>query len=206
MNAIGLVDASGNNYYMQVGMIDLGGLSTGGGGDKYVVVLSDVVKDTSNGTKYIVTAWDGTDKITITTDDSSVKNLGGGDVITYSGDINNADVDVKSVQNCYVVSYDSGSGDISLVNSAKGAITSSYNTDKIKKDTTILYVDSDDGSGVASGEIERAFYYDKDFWTGGAIGSGTLTEDDAPNVTCFFDDTDYITLVVVDINRNITEW
>ena len=75
-----------------------------------------------------------------------------------------------------------------------------------EKDTVVLYIKSDDGVGVESGEIELAYYYDSDFWSEGKIGSGTLTEDDAPNVTAYFDDDDYITVLVVDVNRNITEW
>ena len=33
-----------------------------------------------------------------------------------------------------------------------------------------------------------------------------LTEDNAPNVKAYFDDDDQITLLVVDINNNITQW
>ena len=33
-----------------------------------------------------------------------------------------------------------------------------------------------------------------------------LTEDNAPNVRAYFDDDDFITVIVVDQNRNITEW
>lgn len=69
-----------------------------------------------------------------------------------------------------------------------------------------MFVNSDDGAGVGSGDIELAYYYDDDFWSDGKVGSGTLSEDDAPNVRCYFDDDDYITVIVVDVNRNITEW
>ena len=36
--------------------------------------------------------------------------------------------------------------------------------------------------------------------------SSNLSEDNAPNVKAYFDDNDQITVLVVDVNRNITQW
>ena len=50
-------------------IIDLGKESTGGSSDNYAVVLKNVEKKTgtANGTVYIITAWNGTEQITVTT-------------------------------------------------------------------------------------------------------------------------------------------
>ena len=73
----------------------------------------------------------------------------------------------------------------------------------------VLYVNSDKGIGVKAGEfdIDLAYYFDDDFWTKDAQGNKlALTEDNAPNVRAYFDDDDFITVIVVDQNRNITQW
>ena len=137
-----------------------------------------------------------------------------GDIFSWTGSKEAADIDVPSSSatgDFYVGAYDEGSGDITLYKDAKpSGATVAGSGDKYnkvdEKDTVVLYVNSDDGAGVESGEIELAYYYDSDFWSEGKIGSGTLTEDNAPNVTAYFDDDDYITVLVVDVNRNITEW
>ena len=95
-NVAAVANKSGNSYYAQVAFIDLQQGTTGGSDDNYAVVMDDVVKDTNDGTKYIVTAWNGSENITIKTDDSTVKNLKSGALITYSGDLNDADVTVKA--------------------------------------------------------------------------------------------------------------
>ena len=172
--------------------------------------MKDVVKSTKNGTVYEITAWNGSENITVTTDDSAANNLSKGDIFSWSGSKDSADIDkLGSQDNYYVGAYDSGSGDITLYKDNKstpvGDGSDKYNVVD-SKDTVVMYVNSDDGTGVASGEIELAYYYDDDFWSDGKVGSGTLSEDDAPNVRCYFDDDDYITVIVVDVNRNITQW
>ena len=61
------------------------------------------------------------------------------------------------------------------------------------KDTVVFYVDSDAGKGVASGAIRLADIYD-----GGS--------DDNANVHVYAEDNDQITVLVVDVNNNITKW
>ena len=231
--AAAVANKSGNSYYAQVGFIDLGTQSTGGGSDKYAVVTDDVEKDTSSSTMYIIKAWTGTEEVTIKTDDSAVKNLSGGALISYSGDINNADVTVKTeAKNYYVSNYDSASGDISLLSGTltedtnvtgkyTGTLTSPGSSDKYSKvdskDTTIIFVNSDDSKGVSGLDytnIDLAYAFDSDFCsftctknTSDYSYTGTkLFEDATPNVKAFFDDDDQITVLVVDVNRNITQW
>ena len=214
LNMAAVADKDGSGYYAQAAFINLGEASTGGSSDNYAVVLGDVVKDTTNGTVYKITAWNGTEEIEITTDDSAAKNMNKGDIFSWTGSKEAADIDVPSSSatgDFYVGAYDEGSGDITLYKDAKpSGATVAGSGDKYnkvdEKDTVVLYVNSDDGAGVESGEIELAYYYDSDFWSEGKIGSGTLTEDNAPNVTAYFDDDDYITVLVVDVNRNITQW
>ena len=234
-SAIAVANKSGNSYYAQVAFIDLGGQSTGGSDDNYAVVMDDVVKDTTDGTKYIVTAWNGSENVTIKTDDSSVKNLKSGALITYSGDLNDADVDVKADRdhnNYFVSNYDAASGDITLLEGElnqdasdktkyTGTLTKKTEAGKEdrygkvdSKDTIVMFVNSDDSEGVTGLDytnIDLAYAFDSDFCTttddsyGNYIITG-LSEDAAPNVMAYFDDDDQITVLVVDVNRNITQW
>ena len=229
--AFAVANKSGNSYYAQVGFIDLGNGSTGGGTDKYAVVTDDVEKDTSSSTMYVIKAWTGSEEITIKTDDSAVKNLSGGALISYSGDVNNADVDVKAVStanNYYVANYDSTSGDISLLSGTltkdpsvagkyTGTLTAPGTTNKYSKvdskDTTIIFVNSDDSKGVSGLDytnIDLAYAFDSDFCSFSKSGNDYtitgLSEDASPNVKAFFDDDDQITVLVVDVNRNINQW
>ena len=227
-SAIAVANKSGNSYYAQVAFIDIGSDSTGGSDDNYAVITDDVVKDTTDGTKYVVSAWNGSENITIKTDDSAVRNLSGGALITYSGDLNDADVTVKTdAKNYYVANYDAASGDISLMegkdeknNEFFKAVTNADHPDRVgkvdSKDTVVLYVNSDDSEGVTEGNIDLAYVFDSDFCTAtkttttqGAYTKYTisgLSEDNAPNVKAYFDDNDQITVLVVDVNRNITQW
>ena len=222
--AAAVVNKSGNSYYAQAAYINLGTASTGGGSDNYAVVTGDVEKNTDNGTVYKIPAWNGTEAITVVTDDSAAKNLSKGDLFTYTGDVASADIDTKNAGNYYVADYDSASGDITLLQGKanknntlfKGLPTGDKYNKVDSKDTIVMYVNSDDGKGVASGEIELAYAFDSDFCTatkGAVDGDGytaytfaNLSEDNAPNVSAYFDDDDQITVLVVDVNRNITQW
>ena len=225
-----VANKSGNSYYAQAAYINIGKESTGGGNDNYAVVTGDVEKDTTNGTVYKIPAWNGTAAITVVTDDSAANSLEKGELFTYTGDVANADIDKKSADNYYVSNYDEGSGDITLLyKGADNKFFSLKSGDKYNKvdskDTIVMYVNSDDGVGVASGSIDLAYLFDSDFCTltKGAIGTETqtksaltdnyttytssdLSEDNAPNVKAYFDDDDQITVLVVDVNRNITQW
>ena len=212
-NMMAVADKSGSGYYAQAAFIDLGTASTGGSSDNYAVVTKDVSKSTKNGTVYEITAWNGSETITVVTDDSAANNLSKGDIFSWSGSKDDADIDRLSSQaNYYVGAYDEGSGDITLFKDNKSTPVKIDGLDEDgyskvdSKNTVVMFVNSDDGAGVGSGDIELAYYYDDDFWSDGKVGSGTLSEDDAPNVRCYFDDDDYITVIVVDVNRNITEW
>ena len=225
LNMAAVADKSGSGYYAQAAYINLGATSTGGSSDNYAVVLDDVVKDTSNGTVYKIKAWSAQGDVTIITDDGAAKGLSKGDLFTWTGSTDDADIDTCGAQgNFYVTAYDEGSGDISLVaedktTSAKNWFISKYVGEDKKydkpldddgysvvdsSDSVVLFVNSDDGMGVESGEIELAYWFDDDFYT--KADRSDLTEDDAPNVHCYFDDDDYITVIVVDVNRNYTEW
>ena len=231
-NVAAVANKSGNSYYAQVAFIDLQQGTTGGSDDNYAVVMDDVVKDTNDGTKYIVTAWNGSENITIKTDDSTVKNLKSGALITYSGDLNDADVTVKADRddnNYFVSNYDAASGDINLMSGTltadasvagkyTGALTSAGSTKKFakvdSKDTIVMFVNSDDSEGVTGLDytnINLAYAFDSDFCTTTDDGHGNytitgLSEDAKPNVKAYFDDDDQITVLVVDVNRNITQW
>ena len=230
--ASAVVNKSGNSYYAQAAYINLGNASTSGGADNYAVVTGDVIKNTESSTVYEIPAWNGKEAITVKTDDSSAKNLSKGDLFTYTGDVASADIDAKNANEYYVANYDSASGDITLL--AKGSDNKFYSLkdgDKYNKvdskDTVVIYVNSDDSEGVADGTITLQYLFDSDFCkvTAGATGTETnpgsntalsgkytvytstnLSEDNAPNVKAYFDDDDQITVLVVDVNRNITQW
>ena len=234
-NVAAVANKSGNSYYAQVAFIDLQQGSTGGSDDNYAVVLDDVVKDTTDGTKYVVSAWNGTKTVTIKTTDSTVRNLESGALITYSGDLTDADVSVKAARNAsnyFVSNYDSASGDISLMSGelSKGAKDGVYTgtmtyagSDKghskiDSKDTVVLFVNSDDSEGVsgmtyADIQLSRAFDDDYCDFTN-TLSSGTYSysctgldaDNTKPNVKAYFNDDDQITVLVVDVNNNIMQW
>ena len=228
-----VADKSGNSYYAQAAYISLGDLKSGGNSDKtYAVATSDSGKDTTNGTVYTVTGWNGTEEITFKSEDS-FGTLKAGDVFEYSALGNDLyDIDKVNAGEYYVNSYDEGTGDIELYNVATTGLPGTLQTDtptlnKTKvdsKDTTVIYVNSDDSKGAAATEIKAAYIFDADSWSNGKLptlakmqltngkvvdqddATNFLTEDNAPNVKAYFDDDDQITLLVVDINNNITEW
>ena len=110
-----VANKSGNGYYAQAAFIDLGTDSTGGSSDNYAVVLKNVEKKTgtANGTVYIITAWNGTEQITVTTDDSKAADMSKGDIFSYSatGDTL-ADIEYSENKQAdyYVTAYDDASG------------------------------------------------------------------------------------------------
>ena len=227
-----VADKSGNSYYAQAAYINLGALKSGGNSDKtYAVATSDSGKDTSNGTVYTVTGWNGTEELTFKAEDS-FGTLKAGDVFEYSALGNDLyDIDKVNAGEYYVNSYDEGTGDIELYDVVSGkpgtlqADTVTLNKTKVdSKDTTVIFVNSDDGKGAAATEIKAAYIFDADSWSNGKLptlanmqltngkvvdstdATNFLTEDNAPNVKAYFDDDDQITLLVVDINNNITQW
>ena len=239
LSATAVANKSGNGYYAQAAFIDLGTDST----DNYAVVLKNVEKKTgtANGTVYIITAWNGTEQITVTTDDSKAADMSKGDIFSYSatGDTL-ADIEYSENKQAdyYVTAYDDASGDISLYNldkDAKWVAAGGTDADKDaytvvdSKNTVILFVDSDAGkgeTGYTMADIDLARTFDSDFWSKGKLPAindiqisgkdavdakdkdNTLTEDAVPNVRVFVDSAsdDQITVIVVDVQHDITAW
>ena len=238
-----VANKSGNSYYAQAAFIDLGKESTGGSSDNYAVVLKNVEKKTgtANGTVYVITAWNGTEQITVTTDDSKAADMSKGDIFSYSatGDTL-ADIEYSENKQAdyYVTAYDDASGDISLYSydkdtkwtaaGGKDAAKDAY-TVVDSKNTVIMFVDSDAGkgeTGYTMADIDLARTFDSDFWSKGKLPAindikisgkdavdakdkdNTLTEDAVPNVRVFVDSAsdDQITVIVVDVQHDITAW
>ena len=246
--AAAVADKSGNSYYAQAAFIDLGKDSTGGSSDNYAVVLKNVEKKTgtANGTVYIITAWNGTEQITVTTDDSKAADMSKGDIFSYSatGDtLSDIEYNENKQADYFVTAFDEGSGDISLYHlnqDIKGNFkswTAAGAPDNINKDaytvvdsknTVIMFVDSDAGkgeTGYTMSDIDLARAFDSDFWSEGKLptlsnlkingttaekdGTNYFMEDDAvPNVRVFVDSAsdDQITVIVVDVQHDITAW
>ena len=246
--AAAVADKSGNSYYAQAAFIDLGQDSTGGSSDNYAVVLKNVEKKTgtANGTVYIITAWNGTEQITVTTDDSKAADMSKGDIFSYSatGDtLSDIEYNENKQADYFVTAFDEGSGDISLYHlnqdtngnfkswTAAGApenINKDAYTVVDSKNTVIMFVDSDAGkgeTGYTMSDIDLARAFDSDFWSEGKLptlsnlkingttaekdGTNYFMEDDAvPNVRVFVDSAsdDQITVIVVDVQHDITAW
>ena len=219
LSATAVANKSGNGYYAQAAFIDLGTDSTGGSSDNYAVVLKNVEKKTgtANGTVYVITAWTGTEQITVTTDDSAANSLKKGEVFSYTatGDTL-ADIDTYSSdrqKDMFVKEYDKDSGDITLVynigtdtnpNFVNATNTDAWNTVD-SKDTVLMFVGSDDGEGLTGytmDNITLANVFDADKWSDGQShttftynatnkrfedGNAYLNEDFAPNVHVFVD-------------------
>ena len=137
--------------------------------------------------------------------------------------------------NYYVKSFDAASGDITLQTASESSGTYTM-TDIAKanldawsvvdsKDTVVLFVNSDNGSGetgYTTSDIELAYVCDADYWSAGTLptsftknaagklvnGTNVMSQDFAENVRVFVDNDndDQITVLVVDVNRNITQW
>ena len=197
--ALAVANKSSNTYSAQVAMIDFGTAKTGGSSDdNYLVALDDSYTSKIDGTTYtMVKAWNGSEEKVYKSEDSVT--LSAGDVFKYTEDGEDAISieELKSQKSAYVSAYDEGTGDITLMDSSKNEISSiaSVCYDKVdSKDTVVFYVNSDDGVGVANGEIRLADYYDDN------------QAEDHVNVRVYSEDDDQITVLVVDVNNNYTQW
>ena len=197
--ALAVANKSSNTYYAQVAMIDFGTAKTGGSSDdNYLVALDDSYTSKIDGTTYtMVKAWNGSEEKVYKSEDSVT--LSAGDVFKYTEDGEDAISieELKSQKSAYVSAYDEGTGDITLMDSNKNEISSTASVcyDKVdSKDTVVFYVNSDDGVGVANGEIRLADYYDDN------------QAEDHVNVRVYSEDDDQITVLVVDVNNNYTQW
>ena len=198
-DALAVANKSSNTYYAQVAMIDFGTAKTGGSSDdNYLVALDDSYTSKIDGTTYtMVKAWNGSEEKVYKSEDSVT--LSAGDVFKYTEDGEDAISieELKSQKSAYVSAYDEGTGDITLMDSSKNEISSTASVcyDKVdSKDTVVFYVNSDDGVGVANGEIRLADYYDDN------------QAEDHVNVRVYSEDDDQITVLVVDVNNNYTQW
>ena len=197
--ALAVANKSSNTYYAQVAMIDFGTAKTGvSSDDNYLVALDDSYTSKIDGTTYtMVKAWNGSEEKVYKSEDSVT--LSAGDVFKYTEDGEDAISieELKSQKSAYVSAYDEGTGDITLMDSSKNEISSTASVcyDKVdSKDTVVFYVNSDDGVGVANGEIRLADYYDDN------------QAEDHVNVRVYSEDDDQITVLVVDVNNNYTQW
>ena len=197
--ALAVANKSSNTYYAQIAMIDFGTAKTGGSSDdNYLVALDDSYTSKIDGTTYtMVKAWNGSEEKVYKSEDSVT--LSAGDVFKYTEDGEDAISieELKSQKSAYVSAYDEGTGDITLMDSSKNEISSTASVcyDKVdSKDTVVFYVNSDDGVGVANGEIRLADYYDDN------------QAEDHVNVRVYSEDDDQITVLVVDVNNNYTQW
>ncbi|WP_418998086.1 S-layer homology domain-containing protein [Agathobaculum sp.] len=197
--ALAVANKSSNTYYAQVAMIDFGTAKTGGSSDDhYLVALDDSYTSKIDGTTYtMVKAWNGSEEKVYKSEDSVT--LSAGDVFKYTEDGEDAISieELNSQKSAYVSAYDEGTGDITLMDSSKNEISSTASVcyDKVdSKDTVVFYVNSDDGVGVANGEIRLADYYDDN------------QAEDHVNVRVYSEDDDQITVLVVDVNNNYTQW
>ena len=197
--ALAVANKSSNTYYAQVAMIDFGTAKTGGSSDdNYLVALDDSYTSKIDGTTYtMVKAWNGSEEKVYKSEDSVT--LSAGDVFKYTedGEDTISIEELKSQKSAYVSAYDEGTGDITLMDSSKNEISSTASVcyDKVdSKDTVVFYVNSDDGVGVANGEIRLADYYDDN------------QAEDHVNVRVYSEDDDQITVLVVDVNNNYTQW
>ena len=198
-SALAVANKSNNTYYAQIAMLDFGDSKTGGSSDdNYMVALDDSYPSKIDGTTYtMVKAWNGTEGKLYKSEDT--EELSAGDVFKYTEDSDGV-ISIEKLDSqkaAYVQAYDEGTGDIKLRDTDKAQIksTSTVCYDNVdSKDTIVFYVNSDDGVGVASGEIRLADYYD-----------GNKSEDHV-NVRVYSEDKDQITVLVVDVNNNYTQW
>ena len=196
-----VADVTNNNMYAQAAVVNFGAKKISGSSDKtYAVALDSSYTGKTDGTTYTyVKAWNGTEEKVYKYEGTDVK-LAAGDVFEYSTD----GEDTVDIDKCETVSgksvfgtakvetYDEGTGDIVL-----NGITLATGCDsKIdSKDTVVLYVDSEAGEGVGSGEIRQANAYN---------GS---TDKDVVNVAVYSENgEDQITVLVVDVNNDYTKW
>ena len=192
-----VANKSNQNYYAQIAVLDFGSGKTGGASDdNYLVALDDSYTSKIDGTTYtMVKAWNGTEAKLYKSEDS--KKLKAGDIFQYSNDSDDTiSIDTLTQTYAYVKNYDESTGDITLVDQYKKEIesTTDVSYDNVdSKDTIVFYVNSDDGEGVTSGEIRLADIYD-----GGS--------DDHVNVNVYSEDDDQITIIVVDVNNDYTQW
>ena len=191
-----VADYTNSNLYAQVAVVDFGVNKTSGSSDKtYAVALDSSYTSKEDGTTYtLVKAWNGTEEATYKYE--GTKSIAAGDIFEYSADgTDTVDIDIVATYAADIAkvqSYDDGTGDIVLDG---GRLASNCKSKIDSKDTVVLYVDSDAGAGVGSGEIRQANKYNDS------------SDKDVVNVTFFSEaGEDQITVLVVDVNNDYTQW
>ena len=191
-----VADYTNKNLYAQVAVVDFGVNKTSGSSDKtYAVALDSSYTSKQDGTTYtLVKAWNGKEEATYKYE--GTKSIAAGDIFEYSADgTDTVDIDVVATytaDTAKVKSYDDGTGDIDLDG---GRLASGCKSKIDSKDTVVLYVDSDAGAGVGSGEIRQANKYNDS------------SDKDVVNVVFYSEaGEDQITVLVVDVNNDYTQW
>ena len=189
-----VADTTNSNLYAQVAVVNFGAKKPSGSSDKtYAVALDSSYTDKVDGTTYtIVKAWNGTEEKEYKYEGTFTNGIAAGTIFEYSADgENTVDITVCKTVKDRVKSYDEGTGDIVL----DKALAANCKSKIDSKDTVVLYVDSEAGAGVGSGAIRQANKYN-----GGS-------DKDKANVAVFSEaNEDQITVLVVDVNNDITKW
>ena len=189
-----VADTSNSNLYAQVAVVNFGSNKPSGSSDKtYAVALDASYTSKENGTTYtLVKAWNGTEEKTYKYDGTISGGIPAGTIFEYSADgEDTVDITVCNTVKDRVKSYDEGTGDIVLDKALATGCKSKIDS----KDTVVLFVDSDANAGVGSGEIRQANLYN-----GG-------NDKNRANVAVFSEaNEDQITVLVVDVNNDITQW
>ncbi len=185
-----------NAQYAGVAYVDLGGSNVPGGSDKtYAVALDSSYSEKINGTTYtMVKAWNGTEEATYKYE--GTKSISKGQIFEYSTDgEGTVDIDVWGGTTTQVKTYDAGSGEITFADAITNQTADLSNLKIDSKDTVVLYVDSANGKGEKSGEIQLAPEFNGD----------ANNHDD--NVTVYIEagEKDNITVIVVDVQNNM-DW
>ena len=185
-----------NAQYAGVAYVNLGGSNVPGGSDKsYAVALDSSYSEKINGTTYtMVKAWNGTEEATYKYE--GTKSISKGQIFEYSADgEGTVDIDVWGGITTQVKTYDAGSGEITFADSITNQTADLSNLKINSKDTVVLYVDSANGKGEKSGEIQLAPEFNGD----------ANNHDD--NVTVYIEagEKDNITVIVVDVQNNM-DW
>ena len=149
-----------NGYqYAKIVFADMGQNGLPGGSGVQYAYIFDYTSVTEDGDDYIVyTAWNGEEEVELKTEDTTA--YAEGTVVEYTTDsdgitsfdtvIKKGDWDVVGA----VTGYDFADMDGSItIKGANSTMTAEIDTDE---DCYVLFIDTDDGSGVANGEVQQA--------------------------------------------------
>ena len=203
-----LITMDDNTKKASVAFIDLDAKNVPGGSDTtYAVALDKTYTNKVDGTTYYFTkAWNGTEEVTYKSEDTTIFKKG--QVFEYSADgADTVSVDRVAMTNTQVASYSNGDisfkDDITYTDQGNGTakLTAGQIREIDRKDTVVLYVDSDKAKGVGDGEIRVGNAYNN---------AGKDTDKANVSVNIAYGDgaasDGYVTVIVVDVNNNIEQW